>query len=668
MKVRCKKKAKENKKKTRRVKMLHSKATAALMKLKEIDRKYKMKNNEEFITRQRPSLSDISAVDSIDEISSSVVVAPPGSGDSPKVIPRPKLDIRMPEAHMERAETRRVAAGVDVIEPPVELVTIFDKLEKNSPRFSQKGKSRGKVAEEQEVDSAGEGNDAVFTNPEISSSTRQGSSFNEKSGANTETSISEDVQEVVSSIPQTSLSKSSREIASLGEETSPKSVDSIINGDEDPSDSVTSNTYSDDFVKTVSQVGSLDGTSLSPSEKIEKSIIGPRANIVVDSAAEVREPRSSPRAKYVTGTSPVPQTTEFRAKEIVELVAPKIMPRVISECETNLDAALSDYVKMIEGRASGNEEFERIVDDSDRTLSRSSQAASARSTKKRRGRKGKPRAVSSRDSQASMSRELTSSLEHKTESTTPRDSKSQDLTGSRKAQELEELRNRNVDAQVPRNPKEEITKSITRRKIAPKVKTESTKNRMRTEAPWSAEPASSNLNDYGETQKSKPAIEPVPVTMVGLAPLGDNLYKLRISQRQKVSSKKLENEENVCSKHPIKRGGFDNRKNRTKKKSRSSKEEPDRPGRIGMKELRQREERYQLRARVRSYIQQMLDERERLLVPDGFGVPVEKRPCNHRARRLRQSESPPRYFFKPLDLPNVAAFKRPGKLVSAALE
>lgn len=184
---------------------MRSKATAALMKLKEIDRKYKIKCSVIDEERSNSSLSDISPIDEMVHKTS-------GSGDrlEPIANRRLKLDIRMPEAHMERSNQQ----GAQETESPLQLVTIFNKPEKKTESSIS---TLIKTAEETEV-----------ATPKSSSL-----SIIEEQAEKSDTLISEDVPEV-DTISDNGI----------------KEITSIIDAEEDSNDG---ETYTDDFLESLNE-------------------------------------------------------------------------------------------------------------------------------------------------------------------------------------------------------------------------------------------------------------------------------------------------------------------------------------------------------------------------------------------------------------------------------
>ncbi|XP_046741573.1 uncharacterized protein LOC124408587 [Diprion similis] len=592
--------------------MLRSKATAALMKLKEIDRKYKMKCSEDHVKRQG-SLSDISAVDSADEVSK-----PAGASGAGDAIARPKLDVRMPDAHLEPSEGRRGQGA--------ELVTIFDyksgkKIPLQESANYQRADSAAGEAENQEARKRSE-------TPSL-----QVESERESAGKlTTETSISEEVPEVVR--PTTPFSRpvsDHLDVPSLGEEITMKSVESIIDGDERPASTLDADSpilmasagYSDDFVRSTSSAKTLS---------------------IVEEDLEAQEPKasSSPSGSYRPQRSS-PTSMQSETKKLTELVAPKVI-RVLSKCDVGLDPELSDYVKATERRASTNGNTESPV-----RLLRSSPPSTDRSDEIRRTNRVKRRtrtAISSRDS---------SGLSSKEDSETEK----RNDGGIIAKQEETVMENRRIvflmegrNLQSTTNSTDVLQKY---ERGLEKAKSKSVRNRTRIEAPVSLveEPdLQTRFKDWEKEENVSAAVQqPEQVPPSDEASAVGGQFATSVG---KPRSKKPKIEE----RH---RAGKSRTKADRKKPSCGSAGVEEESGakrvagdverlRRRLKELLLEQEREQLRPRVRRYLQQMMDE------DDGFG---DCAAASSSSGLQRKESLRLRSVFKPLDLPNVAAFKRP---------
>ncbi|XP_046478228.1 uncharacterized protein [Neodiprion pinetum] len=590
--------------------MMRSKATAALMKLKEIDRKYKMKCSEDRVKRQS-SLSDISAVDSADELSK-----PAGESGSGDAIVRPKLDVRMPEAYLERSEGRR---GQEASEPTAELVMIFDcKSGNKSPRqesanYQRDGPAAG-GAENQEARKRSE-------TPSL-----QVESEREAAGkltTETETSVSEEVPEVVRSIAPFSRPVSDHpDVPSLGEEITMKSVESIIDGEErrastldaDSPTLMASAGYSDDFVRST-----LSAETLSTVEE--------------DLQAQEPEDSYSPSGSYRPQRSS-PTSMQLETKKLTQLVAPKVI-RVLSKCDAGLDPGLSNYVK-----ASTNGNTASPV-----CLLRSSQPSTDRSDEIRRMNRVKRRpAVSSRDSSGLSSKEdPETGSRNEVEIITKQD---ETLAENRRIVFLMEGKNPQST-----NPTEMLQRH---ERVLEKVESKSVRNRARIETPVSLVgelDLQTRSKDWEKEESAASAAVQQPERVPSSEEASAGGVRLATGV-EKHRSKKVKTEERHRA------GKSRTRENRKLRHRRSAgvEEETDAKRVAGdverlrrrLKELLLEQERDQLRPRVRRYLQQIMDE------DDGFGD-CDAASSSSGVRRNRSLRS----FFKPLDLPNVAAFKRP---------
>ncbi|XP_012265627.2 uncharacterized protein LOC105691602 [Athalia rosae] len=555
--------------------MSRSKATVALMKLKEIDRKYKIKSNEDIKCLRYSSLSEISSIDSEDPIRSDH-----GFGDNGNLITtRTKLDIRIPDTYVNKQRSLEAWKN----ESGTELPTIFNEFDDTSSRLEtihpQVMIDSGRTEVKRIAEPASEGNLNNKYGDVLMS---------EKSKVDMASLISKEVIQIQrQSTVRSSHLVLNKSNTCTNEEITVKSVESMIHVEEDEKCSVMEDyndqstlvasvaTYSEDFVKTPSDILNLE-VSLS----LE---CGNKSSLTLLDQSKVRKDQQQKSLLL---------RTEATVSEV-------------EECDTASGANLNDYnIKSIELSVNSN-----------------------RGSKKQR--------KSPRDSTVNSTRE---SYVSKPSAFLPDFEKKPDLRRS----------------QSPH------TAALSKRDQLGKKKTKVSQNLRHERASMAA-----NIEEKKKLEKirTKAGDFPTKDFSVTEKPRQCSQKNINPDTRTKCSDN-FKTEEIVQGK---KRGAIANVKNRTRINLGSVKQEAgfryhtkdvEMMRREIRKELRLQREKDHLRDRFRCYVVKMMEKEQRFMTTGAIRH-RDRDDRNSASDFSRQTDSFHEYFFKPLDLPNVATFKRP---------
>ncbi|XP_024946904.1 uncharacterized protein LOC107273839 isoform X2 [Cephus cinctus] len=292
--------------------MQRSRATAALMRLKEIDRKYKSKIQDE-----NQLESSVSTISTLNSISNEVKKSIPGSGDSSDTGLKPKLKIKMPDAHIEQVKEVPFEGKKDF---SAIAVTIFNKtseesLETNSPVISEEVSHN--TTNVDSIGPAGEGNvtdsfELIKNNNKVSSDERL------------VTEVSEDQSQLISKL---SSSKNDQIIEDFGIQ----------------------------IVESLSSSQNLPYTSSSSGKEVRPNTY---SNDSFDEESNSFPTYENSNDNKSSGTSSIKSDMQKKSSrntkdetKIIELMSPKLI-HTTSVCEVDLNKELSQYVKITENTES----------------------------------------------------------------------------------------------------------------------------------------------------------------------------------------------------------------------------------------------------------------------------------------------------------------------------
>ncbi|XP_043505060.1 MATH and LRR domain-containing protein PFE0570w-like [Polistes fuscatus] len=308
--------------------MLHSKAAAALMRLKEIDKKYKMRTEERYTMNSSTESTIISP-------SVEYSMKDKQKLNNIKIPLKSKLDVRMPKTHIEvEKEEKEEDTSRSTIKDKVSSTIVIDIQTKSAENISEElfnnssfsvietNENISTKSEEKEVSQTDQ-NESI----EIEESKEE---ISEKEVQNMEDNNKEIIVE--NSLIDSEYSNS--KILSEIEEYESLLVEQAANYVNDTFEEASSTTLStmksnDDLRGTNNESSNLEEEE----EKIEDSMRSgvKKVDIVLNKDFIVER-----------------QETEISSeKQIVELVSPKLIENT-SECEIGLNKELSNYVKTIE--------------------------------------------------------------------------------------------------------------------------------------------------------------------------------------------------------------------------------------------------------------------------------------------------------------------------------
>ncbi|KAK2576657.1 hypothetical protein KPH14_005319 [Odynerus spinipes] len=302
--------------------MLHSKATAALMRLKEIDKKYKMRKEGRYTmsSSTESTLSSPSVEHSI--------------GDHKKLnnleIPlKSKLDVRMPKTHIEEEEEEEDRSHLSTKEKVSSTIVInveTKSSENVEEEFSNNASSSmietdentSKKIEEEEVSKNYEEKSVEIEEKRATSS---------EEVVKTKTEEAEITGKVSDVDTASSISKISSEIEELESPVGEHPMSYVNDTFEEASSSTLSTMKSRDDLRQIDE-----SLKLKEEANVEDSMrCGvKKIDILLNKSFAVEQ-----------------KGEKSNEKQIVELVPPKLMENT-SECEIDLDKELSNYVKTIE--------------------------------------------------------------------------------------------------------------------------------------------------------------------------------------------------------------------------------------------------------------------------------------------------------------------------------
>ncbi|XP_015184779.1 PREDICTED: MATH and LRR domain-containing protein PFE0570w-like isoform X2 [Polistes dominula] len=314
--------------------MLHSKATAALMRLKEIDKKYKMRTEERY--EMNSSTENAITSPSVEEYS---IKDKPKLNDI-KIPLKSKLDVRMPKTHVEmeqdekEEEEEEEGTSRSTIKDEVSSTIVVDIQTKSAENISEElfnNVSFSMIETNENISTKSEEKEVSQTDQNESIEIEENKEeILEKEVENMEDKNKEIIVE--NSLIDSEYSNS--KILSEIEEYESLHVEQAVNYVNDTFEEASSTTLStmksnDDLRGTNNESSNLEEEE----EKIEDSMrSGVKKVDIVLNKDFIRERQEIENASE---------------KQIVELVPPKLIENT-SECEIGLNKELSNYVKTIE--------------------------------------------------------------------------------------------------------------------------------------------------------------------------------------------------------------------------------------------------------------------------------------------------------------------------------
>ncbi|KOX73390.1 hypothetical protein WN51_14436 [Melipona quadrifasciata] len=362
--------------------MLHSKATVALMRLKEMDRKYNIKRNEE--SKIQSNVSTESSLENSPWRSSQVKSkALNGKQDSsvlpitdaekeirPKISPKSRMEIKIPFIDKKNDESSSVNDSTTSKKSPKTSPKIRSITENDVSIEMQEKSERSKSKKYPKNLSNLKTNSRYKAQiPMIGSgdSPRSNDDFLVATVFSRRSNDSEIISEIISSVNETSLRKSSErsnepeviaaEDSVLLSNDAESTIEEVIKTSEEKSEIVTdqTNTINKDIsirevsLKEEEKATYEDDTFEEASSSIESSSSVDeklKNNLVEDTVISgVKQIKITPHKQ--TEIAQRMMIDEDKDKEIVELIAPKRMQST-SECDIGLDEELSNYVKTTE--------------------------------------------------------------------------------------------------------------------------------------------------------------------------------------------------------------------------------------------------------------------------------------------------------------------------------
>ncbi|KAL2724361.1 myosin-2 heavy chain-like isoform X1 [Vespula squamosa] len=307
--------------------MLHSKATAALMRLKEIDKKYKMRKEEKYTINSstESALTSLSMEHSIREKKKS---------NNLKIPLKSKLDVRMPKTHVEMENVEEEYISRSTTNDKVSSIIVVD-VENKSARNIDKEFSNNTSSSLIETNE----NISTKSKEKVVSNSDKNESIeiekNKEKMSEKEIKMNNEDKEIIVEVSQVDREYSTSKILSEIEEFESLPIEQAVSYVNDTFEEASSTILStmksnDDLVST---------NELSNSEDEEEKIVdedmrsGVKKVDIISNKDFIREQQET----YNSGT----------LQCIVELVPPKLIENT-SECEIGLNKELSNYVKTIE--------------------------------------------------------------------------------------------------------------------------------------------------------------------------------------------------------------------------------------------------------------------------------------------------------------------------------
>ncbi|XP_076237488.1 uncharacterized protein LOC143181129 [Calliopsis andreniformis] len=374
--------------------MIRSKATAALMRLKEIDRKYNIKRNE--VTRGQSNVSTESSIEETprhpqtgskppdnnrSEVDKMLKISQFETEAGYKAVSKPKVQVKIP--FFQKKEDSTISSKN---ESPQESSENFSKphlktfvADDNSDATDEKGSS-SISAESTKTPS-----NVDFTFKDSIEVKRLDSENPQRN--NDESSVttilskasggSEIVSDLVRFVEESTPSKSERKsianeeniaepsVSSMTAENDETTIEEVIRISGEKSEIISDSSYVSDKSVLMNQSQSKSSSNKVQKIQYESDTFEEASSSTDSSSSRVEEQKKTSEEDVAQNTirSGVKQImitphkqTEFsvqkivsdnRDKEIIELVAPKIM-QSISECDIELDEDLSNYVRSTE--------------------------------------------------------------------------------------------------------------------------------------------------------------------------------------------------------------------------------------------------------------------------------------------------------------------------------
>ncbi|KAG7212067.1 hypothetical protein KM043_012422 [Ampulex compressa] len=330
--------------------MMHSKASAALMRLQELDRKYKAKSDQGTLLR-----SNVSTESSLESRRSTSRKA--SEPNSKIASSKPNLEVRIPLAAVDLNSSMRTSESSNE--------TSYVESAKNS--FKKKEILNEKIFEQYDGGSKDERKIAI----EAAISDNVSGDKWEDSGAfksdnddddeyDNDTDDGTAIDEVISAVDEGSdvITETSRAAAEAETPHDHASTNLASHSEDSEVPVVAPEMYENDTFEDASNSTSASRlTSQEDLNDVKTVSMSSRSEELVDNIEPAvirikitpRERRGSPRRK----------TDQDRDKRVIELVAPKMMEET-SECEIGLDEELSNYVKSVESTDRDSDELSPV--------------------------------------------------------------------------------------------------------------------------------------------------------------------------------------------------------------------------------------------------------------------------------------------------------------------
>ncbi|XP_043506978.1 hepatoma-derived growth factor-related protein 2-like [Frieseomelitta varia] len=360
--------------------MLHSRATAALMRLKEMDKKYNIKRNEG--TRIQSNVSTESSLENSPRSSQVKSEVLNGKQDRsvlpitaekeirPKISPKFRMEVKIPFIDAKNDESSSINDSTTSKKSPKTSPKIRSITENDVSIEMQEKSERSRSKEFPKSLSNLETNSRYKAKiPMIGSgdSPRSNDYFSVATVFSRRSDDSEIISEAIKSVNETSFRKSSErsnepeviaaEDSVLLSNYAESTIEEVIKTSEEKSEIVTEQT------NTINKDISMREVSLKEEQKAtyeDDTFEEASSSIESSSSVDEKLKNNLEEDTVISGVkqikiTPHKQTEivqrmvidEDKDKEIVELIAPKIMQST-SECDIGLDEELSNYVKTTE--------------------------------------------------------------------------------------------------------------------------------------------------------------------------------------------------------------------------------------------------------------------------------------------------------------------------------
>ncbi|XP_035721109.1 spindle assembly checkpoint component MAD1-like [Vespa mandarinia] len=306
--------------------MLHSKATAALMRLKEIDKKYKMRKEEMYIMNS-------STESALTSPSMEHSIRDKKKLNNLKIPLKSKLDVRMPKAQIEVEEVEEEYISRSTTNDKVSSIIVIDvetKSVKNIDEEFSNNTSSSLIETNENISTRS--NENVVSNIDKNESIEIDE--NKEEISEKEIKMDNEDKEIIVEVLQVDREYSTSKILSEIEEFESLPVEQALSYVNDTFEEASSTILStmktnDDPLSTNESFNSEDEEEKTIDENMR---FGVKKVDIISKKDFIREQQEADNSGE---------------KQIVELVPPKLIENT-SECEIGLNKELSNYVKTIE--------------------------------------------------------------------------------------------------------------------------------------------------------------------------------------------------------------------------------------------------------------------------------------------------------------------------------